>query len=68
LGKKEKMKPEESIRFETKKEANERRTQEALNRTPHERLLFFIELAKEMQTFKSTAEHPNRAKNNFVIE
>lgn len=35
------MEPENSLRFETKEEANERRMQEALNREPHERLMFF---------------------------
>ena len=33
--------PEKIIRFETKEESNERRMQEALNRTPHKRLMFF---------------------------
>ena len=62
------MKPGKNIRFETKEEANERRMREALNRTPHERLMFFLEMAQEMQYFESSKPHPNSFKNNFVIE
>ncbi len=62
------MKPEKNIRFETKEEANERRMQEALNRTPHERLMFFLEMVQEMQVFKVPGPHPNSFKNNFIIE
>lgn len=62
------MRPDKNIRFETKEEANERRMREALSRTPHERLMFFLEMVQEMQFFESSKPHPNRAKNNFVIE
>ena len=62
------MKPDKNIRFETKEEANERRMCEALNRSPHERLMFFLEMVQEMQVFQTSSPHPNRAKNNFVIE
>ena len=62
------MKTEKNIRFETKEEANERRTQEVMDRTPHERLMFFLEMAREMQFFKTSKPHPNSFKNNFVIE
>jgi hypothetical protein len=62
------MKPDKNIRFETKKEANERRMREALSRSPHERLMFFLEMTQEMQFFESSKPHPNRLKNNFVIE
>ncbi|MGM0622116.1 MAG: hypothetical protein ACQETJ_13775 [Bacteroidota bacterium] len=62
------MKTEKNIRFETKVEANERRIQEALNRTPHERLMFFLEMVQEMQFFETSKPHPNRFKNNFIIE
>ncbi len=62
------MKPDKNIRFETKEEGNERRMREALNRTPHERLMFFLEMVQEMQFFESSTPHPNRLKNNFVIE
>ena len=62
------MKPEKNIRFETKEEANERRMHEALNRSPHERLMFFLEMAQEMQFFETSKPHPNSLKNNFVIE
>ncbi len=57
-----------SLLFETKEEANERRIQEALDRTPHERLMFFLEMVQEMQFFETSKPHPNRFKNNFVIE
>lgn len=56
------------IRFETKEESNERRIQEALSRTGHERLLFFFRLCEEMAFFSKNEPHPNRQKNNFVLE
>lgn len=62
------MKPDKNIRFETKEEANERRMREALSRSPHERLMFFLEMAQEMQFFEPSKPHPNSCKNNFVIE
>jgi hypothetical protein len=62
------MRPENSIRFETKEEANERRMQEALNRTPHERLMFFLKMVQEMQAFQTSKPHPNSFKNNFILE
>ena len=62
------MKPEKNIHFETKEEANERRMREALDRSPHERLMFFLEMAQEMQVFETSKPHPNSFKNNFIIE
>lgn len=62
------MEDGKQIRFESKEEANTRRLQEALARTPHERFLFFLELMQEMQAFVSLEEHPNRIKNNFIVE
>jgi hypothetical protein len=62
------MEREKNIRFETKEEANERRMREALSRSPHERLMFFLEMAQEMQFFESSKPHPNSFKNNFAIE
>jgi hypothetical protein len=62
------MDSEKLIRFETKNEANERRRKEALNRTPHERFMFFLEMVQEMQVFQSSMPHPNRFKNNFILE
>jgi fatty acid-binding protein DegV len=41
---------------------------EALNRTPHERLMFFLEMAREMQVFQTSQPHPNSFKNNFILE
>lgn len=62
------MEFEKTLRFETKEEANERRMQEALNRTPHERLMFFLKMVQEMQVFQTSKPHPNRLKNNFILE
>ena len=62
------MKTEETIRFETKEESNERRIQESLKRTGHERLLFFFQLCEEIQFFLKDEPHPNRLKNNFIVE
>ena len=62
------MESENNLRFETKEEANQRRLQEALNREPHERLMFFLEMVREMQFFKTSQPHPNSYKNNFIIE
>ncbi|MBN2635630.1 MAG: hypothetical protein JXR61_05125 [Prolixibacteraceae bacterium] len=61
------MNHEGKIRFETKEESNQRRMNEALQRTPHERFLFFLQMMDEIQFFKK-GEHPNRVKNNFIIE
>ena len=62
------MSKDERIRFETKEESNERRIQEALARTGHKRLLFFFKLCEEMAYFTKDKPHPNRQKNNFVLE
>jgi hypothetical protein len=62
------MDREEIIRFETKEESNERRIREALERTGHERLLFFFQLCEELQYFAKDEPHPNRRKNNFIVE
>jgi hypothetical protein len=62
------MKPGKKIRFETKEEVNERRRQEALDRSPHERLMFFLEMVQEMQFFEISKLHPNSFKNNFILE
>jgi len=62
------MEAEQKIFFGSKKENNERRLQEALARTPHERFLFFLQLIEEMHFFETNKPHPNRAKNNFIIE
>ncbi|HSO88811.1 MAG TPA: hypothetical protein VLQ91_19815 [Draconibacterium sp.] len=59
---------EQTLRFETKEESNERRIREALERTGHERLLFFFQLCAELQYFAKDEPHPNRRKNNFIVE
>jgi hypothetical protein len=60
--------PGKILHFETKEESNERRRQEALSRTPHERFMFFLELCQEMQFFYAGKPHPNSYKNNFILE
>ena len=57
-----------NIYFGSKEDSNKRRQVEAWQRTPHERFLFFLQLTEEMQVFKTVGEHPNRVKDNFVIE
>lgn len=56
------------IFFGTKVENNNRRAKEALSRTPHERLIYFLKLCEEMQFFHTDQPHPNNAKNNFVLQ
>ena len=62
------METEQNIFFASKEENNKRRLKEALARTPHERFMFFLELCQEMHFFNNTNSHPNRSKNNFIIE
>ncbi len=62
------MESEFPIKFETKEEANNRRLEEALARTPHERFLFFLKMIEEMRFFKTVNSDTETAKNNFVIE
>jgi hypothetical protein len=62
------MKSSQKIFFGSKEENNDRRLNEALSRTPHERFLFFLKMVDEMAFFKTKEPHPNRSKNNFIIE
>ena len=62
------MEKEQKIFFGSKGNNNERRLKEALARTPHERFIFFLKLCEEMHFFETNNPHPNRAKNNFIIE
>lgn len=62
------MKTDKNIRFESKEESSERRIREALERTGHERLLFFFQLCEEMQFFSKDELNSNRSKNNFILE
>jgi hypothetical protein len=62
------MEKEQKIYFATKAENNERRLREAAGRTPHERFIFFLKLCEELMVFETGKPHPNRAKNNFVVE
>ena len=56
------------IKFESKEESNERRLKEALERSPHERFLFFLEMIREMKFFKTVNVDNTNSKNNFIIE
>ena len=62
------MKKKAEIFFGTKEENNIRRLNEALSRTPHERLIFFLMLCEEMQFFQTNKPHPNDVKNNFILQ
>lgn len=62
------METNQKIFFGSKKENNKRRLKEALARTPHERLVFFLKLCEEMQVFETGSPHPNDVKNNFIVE
>ena len=61
------MELNQKIFIGSKEENNDRRLNEALSRTPHERFLFFLKLCKEMQFFEIDKPHPNSAKNNFIL-
>lgn len=54
-----------SIRFETKEQSNNRRIIEALNRTPDERFLFFLSLIEEFSMF--LPEKQRSKKENFTL-
>ncbi|GAB1452568.1 hypothetical protein MASR2M47_26240 [Draconibacterium sp.] len=62
------MKKKAEIFFGTKEENNMRRLNEALSRTPHERLIYFLKLCEEMQFFHTNQAHPNDSKNNFILQ
>lgn len=61
------MKANKTIRFGTKEEINERRIKETLDRTGHKRLLFFVQLCKEMTVFNEKKSPPNEVKGNFTL-
>lgn len=54
-----------SIRFETKEQSNNRRIIEALNRTPDERFQFFLSLIEEFSMF--LPEKQRSKKENFTL-
>jgi len=62
------MNDNKKIFFGTKEENNQRRLDEALARTPHERLIFFLKMNEELLTFTHRHLHPNDIKNNFIVE
>jgi hypothetical protein len=62
------MEGEQKIFFGSKEDNNRRRDEEAINRTSHERFIFFLKLCEEMEFFGSSGAHPNDKKNNFIIE
>jgi hypothetical protein len=55
------MKNNKDIFFETKEESNARRMNEALERSPHERFMFFLRLCQKMQFFQVKRPHPNES-------
>ena len=56
------------IYFGTKEENNQRRREEALTRSPHERLMFFLQMSEEILKHSPERPHPNDEKDNFVIK
>lgn len=62
------MEKEKNIFFATKEENNERRLQETLSITPHERLILFLKRAENMLFSELNQNHPNHSKNNFIVE
>ena len=54
-----------SIRFETKEQSNNRRIIEALNRTPDEWFQFFLSLIEEFSMF--LPEKQKSKKENFTL-
>jgi hypothetical protein len=62
------MNDEKGIFFETKEDSNRRRMRESQMRSSHERFIFFLQLCSEMRLFDIKEVHPNRLKNNFIIE
>jgi len=56
------------IYFGTKEENNQRRLEEALARSPHERFLFFLKLSEEIIRLSPERPHPNDKKNNFIVK
>jgi len=58
----------ESNIFCTKEENIERRLQESLSKTPHERFIFLLKRAVESLFSELNHVHPNRSKNNFIVE
>jgi len=61
------MKANRTIRFGTKEESNERKIKETLDRTGHERLMFFVQLCKLMTVSNEEKFHPNEIKGNFTL-
>lgn len=58
----------QKIFFETKEDSNRRRIEESLASSPHDRFKFFLHLCAEMQSFNEGRVHPNKRKNNFILE
>ncbi len=52
----------------TKEENNAMREQEFLALSPHERFLSFLKMCEEYARLYPLKEHPNRKKNNFILE
>jgi len=58
--------PDNRIRFESKSESNARRTKEALDRKPEDRLRFFLDMIGEFAQFYPTREKDSR--ENFILK
>ncbi len=54
-----------TIKFRTKEESNREQEAEFLALTPHERVLRFFELVRQVNRFKTTNQ--DEKKDNFVI-
>lgn len=55
------------IAFRTKEESNREQEQAFLALTPHERVLRFFELIRQVKRFKTNHVEEEAKKNNFVI-
>ena len=54
--------------FDTKENNNQRREDEFLALTPHERFIAFLRMVQAHAKLHPMKENPNRQKNNFVVE
>lgn len=55
------------IKFRTKEESNREQQKEFLALSPHERVVRFFELIRQVNRFKTDKQENENKKNNFVI-
>lgn len=55
------------IEFRTKEESNQEQEKAFLALTPHERVLRFFELVRQVNRFKTNKTEDDSRKDNFVI-